>query len=867
MFLVRSTASTSSRRRFPLAPLSALLFLFFAAAPGGAAGSDVAASATVPVLQDLKPGRSVTASLVVENWTTRPIELEEELLLPRSWQPVVGGSSFWLAPGERTLRLIMFRIPMSTAAGSYELVYTVTEQGAHGSSAMEELVAIVVPHGRLDIIERRVPARTVAGEALIAELTVVNHGNSDAGVVINVTSSESYATTVDPSRFVLGVGRSCDVTIVAETPPDVGRAVGHVFVVEASVQRPWGKDATAVSKLVQKVIPRVTGHRDRYHRVPSALRVIYLDGEGEPGVQLEFSGRGGLTAEGADEVEFVLRTPDSRDKSRFGLRDEYAVRLTGGRYDVLVGDGTYELTQLTGRRHLGRGATAALSLAKVDASVSYFETRAEVPRRKRGMAAISYHYADGLSLGLNYVKTPPGEGDIVSVGVTSEPSPFVDIDIEYAAQADRSARRAYWARVRGTWGGARCLFEGLDSDGDFTGRLSNENHLTGTVDLPLFWGMRVHALYRDYENRNDVFPEETDDGTPILSYATSDATRSLGFKGKLSRSVRASVDYRRVRRHGRSSHAEFEYRTETTRLEVGWVRNTLTATGSVEFGRLDDVVVGVESEVARLALGVNTRPTHDWRFFGRYESALSGSPDPSNRNDVARLGAEFMPIDGFSCAASARWIGIARSVAGRPDEFAASAGYTLPWEHTLSGEMRWMRLDDVSGYETDLRVTYEIPFGTPISPRGGVGSLSGTVSYAEEPGLSGLPDVVLTLNGLTAVTDSRGEYVFRSVPPGEYHLTVDQASVGPDRVPSVALPGRILVIEGEESIFNFDVTRPGRICGTVLVDVWSDDVDTGWGITGSGGSQSQRMDCRDFTPSTGTRSSLTSEVARRSASK
>ncbi|HYW68226.1 MAG TPA: carboxypeptidase-like regulatory domain-containing protein, partial [bacterium] len=735
----------------------------------------------------------------------------------------------------QTVRLIMFRVPESTAVGSYRLAYTVTGRNAGDPSATEELTAVVASYGRLDIIERHAPSRVIAGEILVAELTVVYHGNSEGGVVVDVTSSESYLTAAHPSHFILGPGGSRDITVVAETSRDVGRTFRHVFMVEASIPQLGGGEATAASTLVQTVIPRVSELLDPYNRVPSSLRTTYLDGRGEPSVQLELTGRGELTDEGSNEVEFMLRTPDSRDKSRFGLKDEYALRFKGDRYDVLVGDGTYQLTRLTGQRRQGRGATAALSLANVDASVSYFETRTRMPQRERGVATVSYNHGDDLSLGLNYVKTPPGDGDIVSAGLTSKNSPFVDVDLEYAAQVDRSDRRAYWARVRGTWGSARCLLEGLDSDGGFTGRLSNENHLMGTVDVPLFAGIHGHAMYRDHENRNDDFPEVADDGTPILSYTTSDATRSLGLRGKLSGSLRASVDFRRVHRQGRSSSTAFEYETDATRLELAWARNSLTATNSVEFGRLYDVIEGVESEVARLALGLKIRPSHDWHIFGRYESALSGSPDPSNRNDIARLGAEFMQNEGFSCAASARWIGIAQSIAGRPDEFIASAGYTLPWEHTLSGEVRWMRVDDVSDYERDLRVTYEMPFNAPISPRGGVGSLSGTVSDAADPDLQGVPDVVLTLDGLTAVTDSRGAYVFRSVPPGDYYLTVDPASVGSDRVPSTALPKGVSITEGQKSVLNFDIDRPGRICGKVLVNATKDDFDAGWGITGSGG--------------------------------
>ena len=105
----------------------------------------------------------------------------------------------------------------------------------------------------------------------------------------------------------------------------------------------------------------------------------------------------------------------------------------------------------------------------------------------------------------------------------------------------------------------------------------------------------------------------------------------------------------------------------------------------------------------------------------------------------------------------------------------------------------------------------------------------------EVDGLPGLPNVVLMLNDLAAVTDSRGDYVFPSVPPGEYLLSVDQASIESERVPSAALPRRILVVEGEESVFEFGVTRPGCICGAVIVDVSCQSFACGWGISGTGG--------------------------------
>lgn len=822
MSSVRSTVWSSSRPSLLCALLLSALLSVPGATTAHAASQGLTVRAMVPALLDVQPGSTVTASFAVANRNGRRVEVLENVAVPQGWRLIVGGSTFGLSAGEERLRLVTFQAPLTTPAGSYVLAYDATGQGDTDLYCRGEVEIAVLPLGRVELIEREARAKVIAGDTLEVSISVVNHSNAESEILVSFASSETYPANIDASSFVLGVAESRDITISVETPRELQRRVTHVLTVEAAASVSDAGEATARSAVVQEIIPRVTGPRDPYHRIPTALRATYVGGDEGAGVQLEFSGRGGLNEDGGHRLGFVLRGPDTRGDSAFGIREEYGLGFHGEGYNVQLGDGVYGLSRLTGQRRYARGASVELARGMWDAGVSYFGARPGEAEAEKGMGRLRFRPTERASLGLNYVRTQAG-GAVLGVEATSKIAQWLEIDAEYARQADLSGQRAYWARVRGVGGSARYFLERIRAEEGFPGRYSDEHHTAASISFPVLWELRLNAFYRDYESRDVGDLLESEDGETIVSSTTREEARSLGFRRSLWSWLRATADYREVHREGRTATTPFNYRTRTTRVAVEFARKMANAVASVELGRLDDLAAGATSDATRYGLTVSLRPDRHWHLSGHFKSALSGSPDPSSRSDAAGLRAEVTTADCLSLAVGVQWRGFVGDAGIEPDEVTAGAAYTLPCRHRISGELRWRRFDDERAPEKNFRVGYEIPIEAPIGPRTSTGSVRGKVSDTGDPRGPGLEDAVLLLNGRTAVTDHRGEYLFPSLEPGEYYLAVDPASIGTHRVPAVELPRKIEVAGGEESRFDLGVARPGRLEGQVLLNEPIDD--------------------------------------------
>lgn len=817
MSSARSTVSRS-RRPSPLCVLLlALLLSPHTSTTGLAASGGLAVYEMASDLLDVEPGSTVTASFTVANRSGRRVAILEEITLPRGWRLIVGESTLELSPGEERLRLVTLHVPMTAPAGSYTLVYEVTGQGQGALHCIDEIEITVLPFGRIEIIERDLPARVIAGDTLSARVSIVNHGNADTGIQICVASSESYPISVDASEFFLGAGESRDVTVSVETDGELARRAAHVLTVEATASDLHAAEAATASTIVQEIIPRVSGRHDPYHRVPIVLRSVYLGGDDGEAGQLDISGGGRLSERGGHTIGFVLRGPDTRNASVFGRRDEYGLVLQGPGHVVRVGDAVYGLSRLTGQRRDGRGASLELVSGRWEASGSYFGTPTGEPGTEKGIARLTHHPTDRASVGLGYVKTEP-DGHVLSVEASHAVARWLDIDAEYAQQVAPVERRAYWTRVRGGRGRFRYFLERIRADEGFTGRFSDEHHTTGSVSLPVFRELRLNSFYRDYENRDVSILVASEADETTVSSTTREEARGLGLKTPLWSEVRATADYRDVRRGGRTATTAFDYRTRTTRLAIELARSTVSTVGSLELGRLDDVSTGVTSGVTRYALTVSLKPGGGWHLSGHFKSALFGSPDPSNSSDAAGVRAELAIPDWLTLAAGAQWRGFGDGAAIDPNEVTVSGSYRLPSRHRVTAELRRTRFDAGCASQMSLRVGYEIPIEAAVGRRTSTGSLGGAVFDAEDPIHPGIEGVVLTLNGLTAVTDRRGEYLFPSIEPGEYYLTVDPASIGRGRLPATGLPTGFEIFGGGESRFDLGVTRSGSLGGEVLLD-------------------------------------------------
>jgi hypothetical protein len=81
-------------------------------------------------------------------------------------------------------------------------------------------------------------------------------------------------------------------------------------------------------------------------------------------------------------------------------------------------------------------------------------------------------------------------------------------------------------------------------------------------------------------------------------------------------------------------------------------------------------------------------------------------------------------------------------------------------------------------YETEYRLSYQIPIGIKTVKKTNVGILRGRVFNSMVPEKPGLPDIVVRVGTEAVVTDKDGVFLFPALEPGFYRVMIDPKSIG-----------------------------------------------------------------------------------------
>ena len=93
------------------------------------------------------------------------------------------------------------------------------------------------------------------------------------------------------------------------------------------------------------------------------------------------------------------------------------------------------------------------------------------------------------------------------------------------------------------------------------------------------------------------------------------------------------------------------------------------------------------------------------------------------------------------------------------------------------------------------------------------GSLSGWIS---DDGAGENGGIIVYINGQMAVTDDKGFFIVKNLPPGEHTLIVDPSSLKFQRMLSVQSPLRLVIKPGKETLLNLSLVAAGRIKGKII---------------------------------------------------
>jgi hypothetical protein len=112
-------------------------------------------------------------------------------------------------------------------------------------------------------------------------------------------------------------------------------------------------------------------------------------------------------------------------------------------------------------------------------------------------------------------------------------------------------------------------------------------------------------------------------------------------------------------------------------------------------------------------------------------------------------------------------------------------------------------------------LTYAVPLSLPVSKRQNVATVNGRV-FDGETG-KGVPDLLLRLGGLVAVSGNNGEFSFPSIPISTYYLSIDQLNGLSGRIALEPMPMAVEVRKGRDARVDIALVQSATLTGAITL--------------------------------------------------
>jgi hypothetical protein len=779
-------------------------------------------------LLSMEPRQPVTTAFQVRNGTGRAGQFEARVVLPEGWRLITPQFPFELSSEQTAIRFISFVIPFDAPSGDYQVAYEVNDRQQPAWRESYALPVRVLPVLSLRASTLDSPEFVVAGEPYRTVFAVRNGGNSPLIVDYRLNSSLNNPLEPNAGTLELKSGESKRLEVTVKTAVS-SKPEQEILTLIANARGGEVGDRTTSSI---KVLPRVSGIEQRYHTIPSVLRLrgTLRDEKGNQdfGWQAELAGAGTIDSAGKRNVEFLLRGPDLRERVIMGTYDEYRGRYWDDRLSLSLGDWVYSLSPLTENGRYGRGGRAAYRGDRWSLETYYMYDRfgrklnqlADNPllrfvdpldRPRINTEPVeqtavngSYLLTPNIRLGANYLGSDTGfRTDIFSLrGQFNWQSKF-DLDLE-AARSDDGEKDGYALRAHVSDERHPFRYRGVivHADPDYRGYYRDEEFAFLGFDYPLTERWNVQGSYNRQRNNLDKDPTRV---------ARDQQQVLMGTDYRLSPETRIGLNYRLRDQRDRRSAPDFDSTHHGVGLSLGQQFKGVSLYMGSEWGITEDHRPGQGRFATQFYYGSAHWQATERQSYSAYVFYDDNTYAPTRQTAQASIGANASYRIGRSTAVN---LNVLRNQSGKNDHYIFNAGL----RHKLdNGHEIWLDGRYSTGAEgrADVMLTYSIPFGVPVGRKKDVATLRGRI-YDELTG-QGLADIVLDLGGLVAVSKDNGEFIFPSVKLGSYYLSVQNGEAAPGKVPVTKFPMEIEVRSDSENQVEIAMIQAVTLNGCVAV--------------------------------------------------
>ena len=825
-------ASMKGRTAAALLAAVAALFVVPAAAQGPT--QVVTVAFVKPGILEAKPQTSMTVVFRVANATKKAHDFTGRAALPDGWTLAMDDPAFNLAPGESSIRLLSVRVPGRAIAGIYRISYTAAAKDDPKLTARADAELRVLLEPRLALQAVDGPPFAIAGENTRTRFLVANPGNIALDLDLEVKCDGTrVADAVRSLRLDAGESKPLDIVV----PTDSGLRKQQTQVIEfrASSTVLSAGTITAAATAQVDVIPRVYGSDEYFDKLPAEAGIMAMTADpGRTFAQFMFSGSGALDAGGRRKVDFFFRGPGRDEFYVFGFqREEYRLSYDSPAFGFHAGDKSFSLTRLTEFGKYARGGEARLDLGPVSVRGFYAGSLFPGENLKETAAQIGVTPMQNFSVRFNLLmRSDFGRpaGRILSLE-SRYASSAINLRLEYAADvtsglAMQSANTGLSLEANG---GVKSFFYQVNiirSGADYKGYFRNLDYNMGELTYAPWARLQLRASYFD-QKRN----------TPIEPYfsAFRDRTTQFGLIYRTSSWLSLTADQRNHERRDLSFESQFNFQDRSFRLGSLMTFGAVNIQAAVDLGRTYNELTRAYERLAEYTVSagvlvLNKLTLSGYAHYRDQDESFTGDRIRRldldfnaglqlGRTDISVFYRTALHEQLYRSALSEESFKDPAFILNNYELFGLSVSRRFGNGHILSFRLQ-NAVNPFAGSGPSRAfvglVSYSIPVGIPVRRKTDVGRIRGLV-YDAESGRKGVAGVFVKANDMVTVTNEKGEFVFNSVAPGAYAMTIDARGAGPDKVTLAKAPFQLQVEGGQKLEYAIGLTAGSTIAGRILI--------------------------------------------------
>ena len=745
--------------------------------------------------------------------------------LPDGWNLIAGDGEITLDEEQVALRVVSFRIPPTTSAGTYSARILLASGDTSDVLDSSELEVSVLPVPQIEIQQLGLlKTQLIAGEKVKFDISVQNTGNIPLGITFDSRIPDPGRAENQPSPMRLDMDETAVISVEVGFADDIRKVENVTYSLYVKAICDGYSDLKFEKSLTSSftVYPKSSGKVDEFKRLPGELsfRINAEDRDKmRAGGQVEMKIKGSLDEEETKGVDILYCGPSPERNLVFFTKDEAAhLAYKTKDFGIFLGDGYFDLSPAVDSSRNGRGVEINADLDGVGFDTFYARTPRGSTHEDAYGAELVMPIDENNKISLNLLDANVDESETSILrdrsiwGIRGQfgKKDESNMDFEYARGGySGEAKKGEAIRVEGRIqeDDLSLRFKHIDADPDFPGYYRDQRYDEFTASVPLGENFDINGSWR--RQQRNLSGGSTEWSKFDERYLTFGASYNLPSTATIS------LDYIDKLNRDKSETPRFDNMERFMRLAASLNIGNVTLGGRWELGDNEDRLRN--ATILHLSqLGMLSWRVSDDLFVSGYANYLRGDSMDINRPSSIRTGLNLnFDINNSTFFSSGFTCDVQRHTYRRwniPLVFR----HTLPNGDQLEIRARYSiksRGGD-SDSNTAVMVEYSIPFGIPTERRRDIASIMGYVRDMENNN-AGMKGVLVRTEDKASLTDDQGRYSIEGLTLGKHLLSIQ----GDNLDGKITIPKTPMQIDMAGGIVNldFDVVTASIVSGKVFI--------------------------------------------------